>query len=222
MRKSLPALMFTGMDARAANITSTIALFPAQLASGWTGRRQVSGLAALSFRMLVAISLVGGGIGAILLLITSPSFFARLVPFLVLFATTVFAWGSFAPKRARGGKLHRQGAIVTQLLISIYGGYFGGGIGFLMLAALTAAGLAIHTAGATKNVLAGIMNASAVAIFVFSPEVRWFQAGVSGLGAAGGGVIGALMLSRVSEKPLRLLVVLIGIALTIGLFLRSG
>jgi uncharacterized membrane protein YfcA len=71
-------------------------------------------------------------------------------------------------------------------------------------------------------VLAGIMNASAVAIFVFSPEVRWFQAGVSGLGAAGGGVIGALMLSRVSEKPLRLLVVLIGIALTIGLFLRSG
>lgn len=219
---TLPALMFTGMDARAANITSTIALFPAQLASGWTGRRQVSGLAALSFRMLVAISLVGGGIGAILLLITSPSFFARLVPFLVLFATTVFAWGSFAPKRARGGKLHRQGAIVTQLLISIYGGYFGGGIGFLMLAALTAAGLAIHTAGATKNVLAGIMNASAVAIFVFSPEVRWFQAGVSGLGAAGGGVIGALMLSRVSEKPLRLLVVLIGIALTIGLFLRSG
>ena len=195
---TLPALMFTGMDARAANITSTIALFPAQLASGWTGRRQVSGLAALSFRMLVAISLVGGGIGAILLLITSPSFFARLVPFLVLFATTVFAWGSFAPKRARGGKLHRQGAIVTQLLISIYGGYFGGGIGFLMLAALTAAGLAIHTAGATKNVLAGIMNASAVAIFVFSPEVRWFQAGVSGLGAAG------------------------GIALTIGLFLRSG
>jgi uncharacterized membrane protein YfcA len=219
---TLPALMFTGMDARAANITSTIALFPAQLASGWTGRRQVSDLAVLSFRMLVAISLVGGGIGAILLLITSPSFFAHLVPFLVLFATALFAWGSFGPKRARGGNLNRQGAIVTQLLISIYGGYFGGGIGFLMLAALTAAGLAMHAAGATKNVLAGIMNASAVAIFVFSPEVRWLQVGVSGLGAAGGGVIGAIMLSRVSEKPLRLFVVLIGIALTIGLFVRSS
>jgi uncharacterized membrane protein YfcA len=218
---TLPALMFTGMDAQAANITSTIALFPAQLAMGWTGRRQVANLAALSFRILVAISLMGGVLGAILLLITPPAFFARLVPFLVLFATAVFAWGSFAPKRARAVDLSRRGAMLAQFLISIYGGYFGGGIGFLMLAALTAAGMMIRSAGATKNVLAGAMNASAVAIFIFSPEVRWLQAGVASVGAVGGGVIGAVMLNRVSEKPLRVLVVLIGIALTIGLFARS-
>jgi uncharacterized membrane protein YfcA len=218
---TLPALIFTGMDARAANITSTIALFPAQIASGWTGRRQVSDLSVLSFRMLAAISLVGGAVGAILLLITPASFFAHLVPYLVLFATAVFAWGSFAPKRIHAGHLNRTGAMAAQFLISIYGGYFGGGIGFLMLAALTAAGMMIRSAGATKNVLAGVMNASAVAIFIFSPEVRWLQACVSGAGAVGGGVIGALMLNRVSEKPLRLLVVLIGVALTIGLFVRS-
>ncbi|HEY1491214.1 MAG TPA: TSUP family transporter, partial [Steroidobacteraceae bacterium] len=94
---TLPALMLTGMDARAANITSTVALFPAQLATGWTGRKLVAGAAGLSFRTLALVSLIGGALGAILLLITPPTFFARLVPWLVLFATIVFAWGSFGP-----------------------------------------------------------------------------------------------------------------------------
>jgi uncharacterized protein len=218
---TLPSLMLTGMDARAANITSTVALFPAQLATGWTGRQHVSGAADLSFRALVIISLLGGALGALLLLYTPPSFFARLVPWLVLFATSVFAWGSFAPKREQPRQLSRLGAAGAQLAISIYGGYFGGGIGFLMLAALTAAGLALRNAGATKNVLAGVMNASAVAIFVFSPEVHWFAAAVAAGGAIIGGVVGGLMLRKVNERVLRMVVVAIGIALTIGLFLRS-
>ncbi|MBS0378146.1 MAG: sulfite exporter TauE/SafE family protein [Proteobacteria bacterium] len=218
---TLPSLMLTGMDARAANITSTVALFPAQLATGWTGREQVSGAANLSFRALVIISLIGGALGALLLLRTPPQFFARLVPWLVLFATAVFAWGSFGPKRSGTGHLNRTGAGIAQFCISVYGGYFGGGIGFLMLAALTAAGLALRNAGATKNVLAGVMNASAVAIFVFSPEVRWFAAAVASAGAIIGGVVGGLMLQKVNERALRMVVVAIGIALTIGLFLRS-
>jgi uncharacterized protein len=80
---TLPSLMLTGMDARAANITSAVALFPAQIATGWTGRRHVEGAAGLSFRVLVTISLVGGAVGAVLLLVTPPTFFARLVPWLV-------------------------------------------------------------------------------------------------------------------------------------------
>jgi uncharacterized membrane protein YfcA len=155
---TLPALMLTGMDARAANITSTIALFPAQLATGWTGRKFVSGVGALSFGMLVAVSLAGGALGALLLLVTPPSFFARLVPWLVLFATAIFAYGSFMPRREGATHLSRWGAMTAQFFIAIYGGYFGGGIGFLMLAALTAAGLAIRPASANKNVLAGVMN----------------------------------------------------------------
>jgi uncharacterized protein len=218
---TLPSLMLTGMDARAANITSTVALFPAQLATGWTGRQHVSGAGDLSFRALVIISLLGGALGALLLLYTPPNFFARLVPWLVLFATSVFAWGSFGPKRKEPRHLSRLGAAGAQFAISIYGGYFGGGIGFLMLAALTAAGLAMRNAGATKNVLAGVMNASAVAIFVFSPEVHWFAAGIAAAGAIIGGVVGGLMLRRVNERVLRMVVVAIGIALTIGLFLRS-
>jgi uncharacterized protein len=218
---TLPSLMLTGMDARAANITSTVALFPAQLATGWTGRRHVSGAGDLSFRALVIISLFGGALGALLLLYTAPSFFARLVPWLVLFATSVFAWGSFGPKRETPRHLSRLSAAGAQLGISIYGGYFGGGIGFLMLAALTAAGLAMRNAGATKNVLAGVMNASAVAIFVFSPQVHWFAAAIAATGAIIGGVVGGLMLRRVNERVLRMVVVAIGVALTIGLFLRS-
>jgi uncharacterized membrane protein YfcA len=217
---TLPALMFTGMDARAANITSTIALFPAQIATALTGRRLVTGAAGLSFRALVIISLAGGALGAILLLVTPPRFFARLVPWLVLFATIVFAWGSFGPKRATRAHLSRPGAAAAQFAISIYGGYFGGGIGFLMLAALTAAGLLMRNAGATKNTLAGVMNASAVLIFLFSPEVRWLQAGIASAGAIAGGVMGGLLLHKLNERILRLTIVLIGIALTIGLFFR--
>jgi uncharacterized membrane protein YfcA len=218
---TLPSLMLTGMDARAANITSTVALFPAQIATGWTGRKYVQGVAGLPFRVVAIISLVGGALGAVLLLVTPPSFFARLVPWLVLFATAVFAWGSFGPRREGPPKLNRFGAAGAQFCISIYGGYFGGGIGFLMLAALTAAGVAMRAAGATKNVLAAVMNASAVLIFVTSPEVRWLQAGVSSAGAILGGIAGGLMLQKVNEKALRLVVVLIGIALTVGLFMRA-
>ena len=218
---TLPVLMLTGMDARAANITSTVALFPAQLATGWTGGKHVQGAAGLPFSTLVTISLIGGALGAVLLLVTPPSFFARLVPWLVLFATAVFAWGSFGTRQEGPPKLSRVGAGVAQFFISIYGGYFGGGIGFLMLAALTAAGVVMRSAAATKNVLAGVMNASAVLIFLFSPEVRWFAAAVSGAGALVGGIAGGLMLQKVNERALRVVVVLIGIALTIGLFMRA-
>jgi uncharacterized membrane protein YfcA len=218
---TLPSLMLTGMDARAANITSTIAMFPGQIAMGWTGRQNVSGAAGLSFTTLVIVSLIGGALGAVLLLVTPVSFFAHLVPWLVLFATGIFAWGSFGPKREGQGHLHRWAALAAQFGISIYGGYFGGGIGFLMLAALIAAGLAVRNAGTTKNALAAVMNASAVLIFVFSPDVRWFQAGVCCAGALIGGVIGAHMLNRVNEKALRIVIVCIGVALTVGLFLEA-
>jgi uncharacterized membrane protein YfcA len=220
---TLPALILSGLDARTANITSTIALFPGQVTTGFAGRKLVSGAERLSFRALVVISLAGGVLGALLLLATPPSFFARLVPWLVLFATGVFAWGSFlrrAPENGLAlGPLRAGGA---QFLIAIYGGYFGGGIGFLMLAALTIAGLPVRTAGATKNVLAAVMNASAVLIFVFSHDVRWLQALVLGVGAIGGGLLGAWLLKRVNEKLLRIGVVILGVALTIGLFLRAA
>ena len=219
---TLPVLILSGIDARAANITSTIALFPGQMTTGFAGRSLVAGAENLSFRALFIISLAGGVVGALLLLATPPSFFALLLPWLVLAATALFAWGSFFRKpSAPGASLGPLAAGCVQFLIAIYGGYFGGGIGFLMLAALTIAGLSVRNAGATKNVLAAVMNASAVAIFAFSGDVRWLSALWLGVGAIAGGLLGAWALKRVNERMLRVGVVILGVALTIGLFLRT-
>lgn len=219
---TLPTLMLTGMDARAANITSCVALFPAQVATGWTGRGLSAGVGGLSLRTLFAISVIGGAVGAAILLVTPPSFFAQLVPWLVLFATAVFAYGSFLRKPNEiDAHLRPKSAGVAQFLISVYGGYFGGGIGFLMVAALTMAGQNVRIAAATKNVLAGVMNASAVALFLFSPDLHVTQALVTAAGATIGGVAGARALHRIPENRLRIVVVVIGALLTIGLFERA-
>jgi uncharacterized membrane protein YfcA len=219
---TLAALVLAGLDPRAANITSTIALFPGQVATGYAGRALASGTPRLSFGALFAISLAGGILGALLLLATPPTFFAALVPWLVLFATAVFAWGSFLRRSVTDPEPAGPGvAALSQFLIAIYGGYFGGGIGFLMLAALTVAGLPVRAASATKNVLAATMNASAVVIFVFSRDVYWMQAAVLGLGAVVGGLLGAALLHRVDERWLRVGVIVLGIVLSAGLFFRS-
>ena len=112
-------------------------------------------------------------------------------------------------------------AATLQFLIAIYGGYFGGGIGFLMLAALTAAGAAVRTAGASKNVLAAVMNAGAVAIFLFTPAIPWPRVALVAVGAIGGGLIGANLLKRVDERMIRGFVIVLGLVLTVGLFLRA-
>ncbi len=219
---TFPALLLAGLDARAANITSTIALFPGQVATGFAGRRYVAGAGAVSFAWLAVISLVGGVLGAILLLETPASFFERLVPWLVLFATSVFAWGAFRKRPVDVARhLGPLRACLAQFGISIYGGYFGGGIGFLMLAALSLAGLPVRHAGATKNVLAAVMNAAAVLIFAVAPGVRWLAAAVLAAGAIAGGQFGAWLLIRVDERYLRVAVVIIGVLLTVGLFARA-
>ena len=218
---TFPALMLAGLNPLAANLTSTIALFPSQITSAISGRQLVGDVSKLRFVYLFAISLLGGVVGAILLLSTPATFFARIVPWLVLFATTVFAWGSFKRKPLHAvSALHAWHLMVIQGCIAIYGGYFGGGIGFLMLAALTVAGQQVRTATATKNVLAMAMNASAVAIFAFSSQVEWIAALALGTGAIGGSLCGSWLMKWLPETVLRGFVVLVGVALTIWMFLR--
>ncbi|CAN0624596.1 putative membrane transporter protein [Burkholderia multivorans] len=218
---TLPALIVSGMSPLAANITSTVALFPAQVTTGWASRTMVRGAGKLSFRTLFAISIVGGALGGLLLLKTPSSIFSRLVPWLVLFATTVFTWGSFFRKPGQTSvHLGPVTTAIAQFLIAIYGGYFGGGIGFLMMAALTMAGLSPRHAASTKNALAGVMNASAVVLFLTSPHLHWFAAVALGAGAIVGGLLGSWALHRVNERVLRIGIVGIGIALTVGLFVK--
>jgi len=218
---TLPVLIMSGMTPLAANITSTVALFPGQVTSGLAGMRLVTGAGRLPFWVLFVVSVFGGAIGGLLLLKTPSNLFALLVPWLVLFATAVFAWGSFLRNPGEYAvHLGPYGAGAAQFAIAIYGGYFGGGIGFLMMAALTMAGLPTRSAGATKNALACVMNASAVALFVTSPQVHWVEAIALGAGAIIGGLCGSWALHKVNEKVLRMAIVCIGICLTIGLFAK--
>ena len=199
---TLPALIMSGMSPLAANITSTVALFPGQVTSGLAGRSLVTGAGRLPFKALFGISVVGGALGGLLLLNTPSSIFSRLVPWLVLFATAMFAWGSFRRKPANlaAAQMGPVPTGIAQFFIAIYGGYFGGGIGFLMMAALSMAGVTARHAAATKNVLASVMNAAAVALFVTSPLVHWPQAIALGAGAILGGLAGVWALRRVNER----------------------
>ena len=219
---TLGTLVFAGLNPRAANITSTIALFPGLVTTAMVSYKKAGGLAGLSLKALVIVSLVGGLVGGLLLIATPPTFFARLVPWLVLFATAVFFWGSFLRKPSEAGEgVGTLAAAIAQFAIAIYGGYFGGGIGFLMLAVLTIAGMPVHRAAVTKNVLAMAMNASAFVIFLVTTEVYWQQAVVLGAGSIIGGYVGVTLLPKVNERRLRIAIIVLGILLTIGLFMRG-
>ena len=218
---TFPALLLAGLNPLAANITSTVALFPNQITSSLAGRRLAGGVEGMSLGKLFGLSVAGGIVGAVLLLETPATFFARLVPWLVLFATAVFAWGSFRKKSPDAGHaIPLRLLAAAQFLIGVYGGYFGGGIGFLMLAALTLAGQQVRMATATKNILAMAMNASAVVLFVFSSQVDWLAALALAIGGIGGAFVGNWLVHRLPEKLMRGLVVLVGIVLTVWLFLR--
>ena len=218
---TFPTLLLAGLNPLAANMTSTIALFPSQTTSAIAGRKLVDDVGPLTFKSMLAISAVGGIFGAILLLNTPPSFFARMVPWLVLFATTVFAWGSFRTKPLHTHSTPRWVLILVQSCIAVYGGYFGAGIGFLMLAALTIAGQQVRAATATKNVLAMAMNAVATLIFATSSQIVWPAALALCGGGIAGGLCGAWLVHRLPEKVMRGFVVLVGCVLTVWMFMRA-
>ena len=184
---TFPALLLAGLNPLAANITSTIALFPNQITSALAGHKLAAGSGKISLLQLFALSIAGGIVGALLLLNTPVTIFADLVPWLVLAATVIFIWGTFRKKN-----LHPHLSLPTsvlasiQFLIGIYGGYFGGGIGILMLSTLTIAGQSVRVATASKNVLAVAMNTSAVSLFIFSNQIDWAAAIALAIGGIGG------------------------------------
>lgn len=219
---TLPALIAAGLDPKLANITSTIALFPGQITTGVAGRSLVAGAERLSFRALAVIAFLGGIGGAFLLIVTPTKLFTAMVPWLVLAATAVFAWGAYGPKPAADRPPPPAWVtVLTQSLIGLYGGFFGGGAGIMTLASLTIARMPVKNAAGTKNVLVALANLSAAVVFALSGAVAWDKALVLGIGAMAGGWLGARALKLLPDRVLKAGVIAIGIALTIGLFLRG-
>lgn len=219
---TLPALIAAGLDPKLANITSTMALFPGQITTGLAGRELVAGAGRLSFRMLAIIALVGGVAGAALLNATPVRVFSALVPWLVLAATALFAWGTFEPKPAiEKPPPPAWMTMLAQSMIALYSGFFGGGAGILTMASLTLARVPVRNAAATKNVLLALANITAAALFAVTGNVAWAHAVVVGVGAMAGGYAGARLLAVVPEKTLKISVIVIGVALTVGLFARG-
>ncbi|WP_114859139.1 sulfite exporter TauE/SafE family protein [Azospirillum brasilense] len=220
---TFPALLFAGVPPVSANVSSTVALFPGQMASAWAYRKEIRGVTEVSVTAFSVVSLVGGVVGAILLLTTPDRAFAGLVPWLLLFATAVFAVGSFMPTLAARLRLSGRSVLAVQFVIAIYGGYFGGGIGFLMLAALTLFGLRdIHAMNGLRILLAALMNGAAVAAFCLSDAVSWPETAVMAVSAIAGGYAGAHAAKRVSRDVMKWVVVSIGVGLTLYFFIRGA
>ena len=185
---SFPALIWLGLPSVAANATSTVAIWPGTLGSAWGYRRELRDAEA-RFRILIVPSLVGGITGALLLRLTKPAFFDELVPYLILFATLLFMVQEPVQRMLKTQKKKSEGdaarndapsyrwmvgALLFQLGVGIYGGYFGAGIGILMLAALSILGLSdIHEMNSLKVVFGGTINGVAAVYFIFAHMVDW-------------------------------------------------
>ena len=231
---SFPALIWIGRDPVVANVTSTIGLWPASLGAMFGYRRElVNGREWL--RLLIVPSFAGGILGAVLLLRTPSRTFAAIVPYLILFATVLFAAGDRIARHLRESR-PAAGAVASrertaawlsatigfQFLVAVYGGYFGAGIGILMLAALTVAGLHdIHEMNALKNTLAVFINGIAAVYFSLSGRVVWLDAVVMAVGASAGGYGGAGLARRLGQSFVRRAVVGIGLAMTVSLLWRG-
>ncbi len=226
---TFPSLIWAGHSAVIANATSTVALVPGSWGSIWGYRSELQNTPRRYF-VLIIPSLIGGIIGAVLLKYTPPAVFAALVPYLVLFATVLFTVQGPVQRRLRTGESSDHpvtsrwlmGTAFYQFLVAIYGGYFGAGIGILMLAALGLMGISnIHRMNGLKNIFGSMINAVAAAYFIIVGLVSWPEALMMSAGAIIGGYGAAGLARKLGQKFVRRAVIVIGFAMTISLFFKQ-
>jgi len=224
---AFPALLFTGVPVVPANATNTVALWTGLMFSGGAFRRHLRVRRPVLIS-LVSVSVLGGVLGALLLLRTPAHTFLRILPWLMLSATLLFVFGPKLTETSDRRIAHdpTTGAVVAasllQLLVAIYGGYFGGGMGIVILAMLTAFGMAdIHEMNAFKTVLSSATNGLAVVVFIAKHAVYWPQALVMICGAALGGYFGAHYSLRLPPLWVRWFVIGVGASMTTYFFVRT-
>jgi len=218
---TLPALVFTGIPPVVANATGTLALLPGYLAGAWALRRDMRSIKVLPLAATVWVSLLGGAIGASLLLWTPATVFDGLIPWLLLLATLLFAVAPRLTKAAHQKPVRRGVVLGVVLVIAIYGGYFNGGLGILLLAAFGILGVGnLHAANGLKNLVSALLTAIAVVVYVAGDIVVWPQALLMMVGATSGGYVAARVSRLIPVNYLRWSIVLIGAAMTVVFFAR--
>lgn len=224
---AFPALLFVGVPPIPANATNTLALWTAAAGSGGAYRRRLNVPRRVMVPLLGA-SLVGGLVGAFLLLKTPAHTFMRVLPWLTLGATVLFALG----RKLAGGRKSivehgttaaaLAGATLFQLVVAVYGGYFGGGMGIVMLAMLAASGMTdIHGMNALKTVMGFVINGVAAVAFIVARAVYWPQGIVMIAGGIAGGFLGAHYAQKLPPAWIRVFVVLVGAGMTVYFFVKA-
>ncbi|HEY5427209.1 MAG TPA: sulfite exporter TauE/SafE family protein [Candidatus Tumulicola sp.] len=217
---SFPALLFAGVPAISANATNNAAMWVGTIGSARGYKEEVVAYRGMLLPV-VAVSVVGSLIGAIALLVTPSALFERLIPWLLLFATCVFAASPWLTRHAGGAPGHARWQIVVQFFVAIYGGYFGAGMGILMLAVLAFSGLpSFNAQNAVKNVLSVSINGVALVPFVVARVVDWRFALPMAAIALLGGYLGARFFRRVPQPISRAIVIAIGTTMTVVFFSR--
>jgi uncharacterized membrane protein YfcA len=224
---TFPLLVWLGREPILANATNTVSLSPGSVAALHGFRHELGGLRDWIVCGTLP-SLAGGVVGAVLLLWTPSKVFAGLVPFLILFATATFALSGPLNALARGRSSDAGerppsvGVMVYQFFVSVYGGYFGAGIGIMMLAGLALAGMnAIHRAIALRNYYAILINGIAALYFIWLGAVAWGDAAVLTAGQVAGSLVSARLARTLPASTVRAFVVVVGVAMAVGLLARG-
>lgn len=217
---AFPALLFAGVPPIAANATCTVAVWPGAVSSAYAYRNELT-LHKKNIIPMLLVSLVGGGVGALTLLATPSATFEFLIPWLLLIATLLFA---FSPKLSQF-TTHQHFPLwlsfAMQFIIAFYGGYFGAGIGILMLALLALLGMTeIHEMNALKTVLGSAINGVAVLIFIVSGAVEWKYGVIMIVGGIAGGYLGAHYAKKLPKQRVRQIVIVIAASLTAWFFIN--
>lgn len=224
---AFPALLFTGVPAIRANATNTLALWVGTTASGGAYPQKLN-IPRRIMIPLILTSVIGGLAGAFLLIRTPARTFLRVLPWLLLGATLLFAFGRHLTGRISAGISHDAstgaviGASTFELLVAVYGGYFGGGIGIMNLAMLAALGMTdIHAMNKLKVMLGGVINGVATVTFIATGAIVWPQGIVMISGALIGGYCTAHYVQKLPQSWIKAFVIFVGAAMTIYFFWRA-
>jgi hypothetical protein len=226
---SFPALLAVGVPPVSANASNSVALWPASLSGALAYRRELSRHKPYLVPLSV-VALLGGAAGGLLLLITQDATFAKLIPWLLLVATLLFAFSGQVQKllaRLRGGESmeavrNTPASLLAQLAVSIYGGFFGAGMGIMMIASLAIQGHGdVQDINAIKNWLSALIYSVAVVTFILAGAVSWPHTAVMLVTATAGGYAGAALARRIPQLWLRRFIIAVGAGLTLYYFRKA-